>query len=94
MSNIVGKEYDAMSLLCFIFIADDKSRDNEVLIRHEKIHFYQQLELLFVFQWILYGIFHLIYGYDKNPFEREAYENEKDKNYLGERFPLSWVKYI
>lgn len=28
--------------------------------RHETIHFQQQLELLFVFQWILYGVFWLI----------------------------------
>jgi len=94
MSKIVGKEYAAMSFLCFIFIAEEKSRHNDTLIRHEKIHFHQQLELLFVFQWILYGIFHLIYGYDNNPFEREAYENEKDKDYLAKRFPIDWVKYI
>ena len=26
---------------------------------HETIHYQQQLELLFVFQWLLYGLFHL-----------------------------------
>ncbi len=63
--------------------------------RHETIHYLQQLELLFVGQWLLYGIFHLINmwkyrgdgrkAYRENPFEREAYANdEQEKMGLGE----------
>ena len=71
--------------------------------RHETIHFQQQLELLFVFQWILYGLFYLIglvryrngeQAYRENPFEREAYGNDKDQDYLLNRPRYSWVRYI
>tara|TARA_B100000424_G_scaffold231789_1_gene194235 strand:+ start:1864 stop:2229 length:366 start_codon:yes stop_codon:yes gene_type:complete len=70
--------------------------------RHETIHYHQQLELLFVFQWILYGLFWLVgYGkyldgkeaYRQNPFEQEAYDNEKKFTYLAKRKPWAWRKY-
>ena len=70
--------------------------------RHETIHFQQQLELLFVFQWILYGVFWL-HGYIKyrdprlayyrNPFEQEAYANEENSSYLESRKRYSWIGY-
>ena len=71
--------------------------------RHETIHYRQQLELLFVFQWVLYGLFHVIgliryrdgqSAYYENPFEREAYDNDDDIDYLEERKHFSWVDYI
>ena len=71
--------------------------------RHEAIHFWQQVELLFVMQWILYGVFWLIgmarirngtLAYYQNPFEIEAYENESNPDYLKERKLYSWRKYI
>ena len=72
-------------------------------VRHETIHFQQQLELLFVFQWILYGLFYLIglvryrngeQAYRESPFEREAYGNDKDEDYLKNRKRYAWVRYI
>ena len=72
-------------------------------VRHETIHFQQQLELLFVFQWLLYGLFWLVglvryrdgaKAYYESPFEREAYTNDKDENYLPNRPRYAWVKYI
>ena len=70
--------------------------------RHETIHFQQQLELLFVFQWILYAFFWLVglvkyksgkEAYYKNPFEQEAYNNAPVTNYLQDRKRYSWWKY-
>ncbi|RPG59488.1 MAG: hypothetical protein CBD51_003120 [Flavobacteriales bacterium TMED191] len=71
--------------------------------RHECIHFQQQLELAFAGQWILY-IFSFIFNYLKtrdatlsyydNVFEREAYGNEADKDYLSRRKRYAWIKYI
>jgi len=70
--------------------------------RHETIHFQQQLELLFVFQWVLYGLFWLVglvkykngrTAYYNNIFEKEAYHNEHDVNYLKNRKRYSWWKY-
>ena len=72
-------------------------------VRHETIHFQQQLELLFVFQWLLYGLFWLIgqvkyrdgsKAYYESPFEREAYQNDKDEDYLKNRKRYAWVRYI
>lgn len=71
--------------------------------RHEVIHFQQQLELLFVGQWILYVLFYLKgliqyrngkTAYEENPFEREAYANDELKGYLPNRGRYNWVNYI
>ena len=71
--------------------------------RHETIHYQQQLELLFVGQWILYGLFYLIglvkykngsQAYRENPFEREAYANDDDQHYLENRKRFYWIKFI
>lgn len=71
--------------------------------RHETIHFQQQLELLFVAHWVLYGLFWLRglikyrkgkLAYRESPFEREAYLNELDVDYLKNRPRFNWVKYI
>jgi hypothetical protein len=71
--------------------------------RHETIHFQQQVELFFVFQWLLYIIFWLInvvkykdgaVAYRQSPFEREAYANEHDEDYLINRPFWGWQEYI
>lgn len=74
------------------------------LRNHETIHWRQQLECLFVFQWLLYGLMWLWMlmeyrgnmraAYRNNPFEREAYANDVDPNYLESRKLFSWVKYM
>ena len=71
--------------------------------RHETIHYLQQRELLMVVQWVLYGLFHIIglikyrdgqTAYYENPFEREAYANDENPNYLKERKPYAWINYL
>jgi hypothetical protein len=73
--------------------------------RHETIHFQQQLEMLFLFQWVFYVLFWLIglfiykfdgnLSYHMNPFEREAYANERKTKYLSEtRKRYAWVNYF
>ena len=71
--------------------------------RHETIHFQQQIELLFVGQWILYGLFWLVglvryrngeKAYRENPFEREAYRHDDDKDYIATRRRYTWLFYI
>jgi hypothetical protein len=73
------------------------------LRRHETIHFQQQLELLFVFQWILYGLFYLMgllryrngaMAYRENPFEREAYNHDNEADYLKNRKRYKWLRYL
>ena len=76
---------------------------NKTTKRHETIHFQQQLEMGFVFQWILYGLFWLVglvryrsgsVAYRENPFEREAYSNEKKYTYLEKRKRYAWTSYV
>ena len=70
---------------------------------HETIHFIQQLEMLFIFQWILYGLFYIIGRFTKgswkaayygNPFEVEAYANDIDSDYLQKRKFWAWTGYL
>ena len=87
----------------FFIIVASRGVMSERTKRHEIIHYKQQLEMLFVFQWILYGFFHLrglISGlkgteaYYMNPFELEAYENDDNPDYLKERKRYAWIKYL
>ncbi|MEJ2006321.1 MAG: hypothetical protein P8X57_15465 [Cyclobacteriaceae bacterium] len=102
--------YDGFSFFFFIFFKSKKP--GKVLINHEKIHFYQQLELLFLPHWTLYVLqylfFRIRFAFEKDNvaesnhdrayrmicFEREAYENEKDLDYLSRRRPFAWIKYL
>ena len=92
----------AVGAFSFFIIVASRGEMSDRTKRHETIHYKQQLEMLFIFQWIMYGYFHikgLLSGlsgneaYYLNPFELEAYENDEDENYLEERKPYAWVKY-
>ena len=72
-------------------------------INHETIHFQQALELLVIPFYILYVIEYAIKAlrylniekaYKNISFEREAYANERDMNYLANRKRYNWVKLI
>lgn len=65
-----------------------------VIINHERIHLQQQLELLIVFFYVWYVSEWIYYyfkfgnwwaAYHAIRFEKEAYANEKDLNYLKNR---------
>jgi hypothetical protein len=73
------------------------------LIRHETIHYRQQKEMLFVFLWIFYGVEYLVKrfkykthddAYRNLSFEREAYANDDNADYLEQRKPFAWIKYL
>jgi hypothetical protein len=58
--RLVPRGYVGFSFLFFIFVREQRHLDNKRLINHEKIHFYQQVEMLFIFQWIAYGLSYII----------------------------------
>ena len=81
----------AITLFPFIIIKDE---GDEILIRHESIHIRQQLELLVVGFYLWYLIDYIIQfcktgdttaAYYNIIFEREAYDNQGDKDYLSKR---------
>lgn len=67
---------------------------------HEAIHTKQMKELLYVPFYILYlleWLYRLIQkgnAYRNISFEKEAYNNENDMNYLDKREHFSWIEYI
>lgn len=100
LSKIVPIDVYAFSFAFWVVCRGEMSEKTK---NHETIHYRQQLELLFIFQWVLYGLFHVInlfrykdgaIAYYENPFEREAYDNDQDLDYLKTRKHYAWVRYI
>ena len=99
LSKLAPIDIGAISLGFWVW---SRRKMDDTVRRHETIHFQQQLELLFVGQWILYGLYYLKglirykdgpTAYRESPFEREAYENESIEYYLENRKRYSWVSY-
>lgn len=93
----------AMALFPIILIRDEDLRFDKCLVNHEKIHLRQQLELLIVFFYIWYGLEYLYkriqYKTHRNAyynisFEKEAYANEENLDYLKNRKFYSFLKYL
>ena len=94
--------YTGLSFFVFVWISR-MEKDETRLMRHETIHFWQQVEMLFVLHWLFYGLFYLVarakghchyIAYRYNPFELEAFENDPDEQYLVKRRPFAWARYV
>ncbi len=92
-----------IALFPFILIRNSEDKKNKILINHEKIHLRQQIEMLVIFFYLFYIIeyyyrlFKLknaFHAYQRISFEREAYANEHDLNYLKKRKFWSFRKYL
>lgn len=91
---LIPKGFNGFVIFPFVFIKYEKNKNDLILINHEKIHLRQQLELLIIPFFIWYGIEFLVgliqyrnwkIAYKNISFEREAYQNEKNLNYLRQR---------
>ena len=76
---------------------------NEIDINHETIHTKQMQELLYIFFYLWYVIEYLVkliiyrntkLAYRNISFEREAYQNQYNLDYLNNRKHYSWFGYI
>ena len=94
--------YTGLSFFVFIWITR-QSHDQTQLVRHEKIHFWQQVEMLFIFHWLCYLFFYLVgrmngqchyIAYRYNPFELEAFTHDPEEDYLRKRRPFAWVRFV
>lgn len=92
-----------MAVWPFIILANEKYKQNKFLINHELIHHKQQLELLifpFYFLYLFNYLANLIKYKNHNEaylniiFEKEAYTNERDLNYLKTRKNFNWWEYL
>ena len=100
---IVPKGYTGLALFPFVFVKHAHLKLNKVFVNHEHIHLKQQLELLIFPFFIWYGVDFLVrYVHYKNwydayrniGFEREAYQNEENLEYLKKRRFWSFLKYL
>ena len=100
---LTPKGFRGITLFPFIIVSDTDLKQNAVIINHEKIHIRQQIEMLILPFFIWYGVEFLIkwiiykdksIAYRNISFEREAYANEKDLNYLKQRFFYRFMEYF
>lgn len=91
--KVINENLGGLALIPFIFVREDLVHIKS-LINHEKIHIRQQLELLVIPFYIWYVIEWIFKGYRNISFEREAYQNDKNLNYLQTRKPYSFLKYL
>lgn len=99
---IIPKGFSGITLYPFVF-AHKKVNANKVFINHEKIHLRQQIELLIIpfFIWYFFEfLFRLIQfknkkaAYRNISFEKEAYANEQNENYLQYRKFYNFLRYL
>ncbi|CAL2056747.1 hypothetical protein [Tenacibaculum sp. 190524A05c] len=100
---IVPKGYVGITLYPFIFLKNKELKENEVLVNHEKIHLRQQRELLVIFFYLFYVVEWMVkliqfrnayLAYINLSFEREAYQNESNLNYLKSRKLYRFFNYL
>lgn len=100
---LIPKNYRGLSIFPFVIVKYRVDKENLVFINHELIHLRQQIEMLFFPFFIWYIVeFLLRYIQYKNwnvayrniSFEREAYANEKNLDYLKDRTFWGFLKYI
>jgi len=100
---LIPKGYRGLTVFPFVFLKFRFDSANKVLINHERIHIRQQLELLvlpfFVWYVVEYAVRLLQYknanlAYRNISFEREAYGNEHNLNYVEKRTYFSFFKYL
>lgn len=99
---LVPKGYTGITIYPFVFLRDKVDAENKVLLNHERIHLRQQIELAIIFFFLIYAIEYFIglvkyrnhhLAYRNIIFEREAYANEKDLNYLKQRSFWRFLKF-
>jgi hypothetical protein len=77
------------------------SKYDESVIRHERIHIRQQLEMLVILFYAWYIVEYVVRCWDSPTnaykhlsFEQEAYKNSDNLTYLKTRKFYAWIKYL
>ncbi len=99
--NRIG--YAGMALFPFILYENPELKENKTFINHETIHLKQQAEMLVLPFYVVYlsnyAFNYLKYkdhdtAYRNICFEREAYTNEQNLDYLKKRSFWAWLNYL
>lgn len=97
------KNFIAIAVFPFILLKNKDLRGNKRLLNHEKIHLRQQIELLIIpfYIWYLAEYFlRLIQfkngnmAYMNISFEREAYQNDEDLEFLQNRKLFNFLRFL
>lgn len=100
---LVPKGYSGITIFPFVFLRSRRFKTDLVLINHEKIHLRQQLEMLIIPFYLFYGFEFLLRlfqyknwanAYKNISFEREAYANQSNFDYLKNRPFWGFLKYL
>ena len=99
---LTPRGFRGITIFPFVIFTHAEDKENIVVVNHERIHIRQQLELLILPFYIWYFIEFFIrliqfknksQAYRNISFEREAYANEKDLEYLKSRSFWRFLKY-
>lgn len=100
---LVPRGFRGITLFPFIFLRHAKDKQDRILMHHERIHLRQQRELLvlpfyflYFLEWLIrYCIYRNSYvAYRTLSFEREAYLNERNLDYLKKRKLFQSFRYL
>ena len=87
--------YIAMAFFGIILARKEHAPLSASTVRHETIHERQAKEcggwFRFYARYLMYWV---RYGYINNPFEKEAYSNQFDSEYLASRPSFNWRNYL
>ncbi len=101
--ELLRKNFNGMTIWPFVILQHANLKNESIFINHERIHLKQQIEMLVVFFYFWYAIEFLIrlvqyrnrhLAYRNISFEREAYQNEKNLDFLKQRRFFNFLKYI
>lgn len=99
------KGFNAMFFFGILFVRSDSKKGlTYVTLNHESIHAKQCVEMLGVFFYLWYVVEYIIRiplcdfdthkAYRNISFEREAYDNQENMEYISERRHFAWLNYI
>ena len=100
---LIPKGFSGLTIFPFVIVSAKVDLSDKVLMNHERIHLKQQLELAILPFFVLYFVEYLLRliqfrnrrkAYRNISFEREAYANEGNMEYLQKRKLWSFFKYL
>ena len=101
-TKLISWFFPVAGITLFPFIVIHPDYETETVMRHERTHIVQQMELLVIGFYLLYlydWVKHLVTtwkpyeAYKAIRFEKEAYDKQDDVAYLDNRKPYAWREY-
>lgn len=90
---VLRTKIQAIAIFPFIFVRTNV-RPTSTLLNHERIHLRQQIELLVLPFFVWYMTEAAFRDYKQISFEKEAFINQNNLEYLNSRKPFAFNKYL